>query len=101
MESLPEVMINHTYRATSSDISLSGMLLVVMGPAMDGFRPGCQLQLEVELPAPLGKVLTQATIRRVVQGEHTAQLGIEFLEVSAEDAQKLRSFLYGQTPMIQ
>lgn len=101
LESLPEVMINHTYKATSSDISLSGMLLVVMGPAMDRFRPACQLQLEVELPSPLGKIFTLATIRHVDQGEYTAQLGIEFLEVSAENAKKLRNFLYGQTPTIQ
>jgi CRP-like cAMP-binding protein len=100
-ESLPEAMINHTYRATSSDISSSGVLLVVMGPAMEAFRPGCQLQLEIELPEPWGKLSTMATIIHVDYGEHTAQIGMEFSEASAENKKILEDFLYGQTKIIE
>jgi CRP-like cAMP-binding protein len=100
-ETLPEAMIDHTYKATSSDISPSGTLLVVMGPAMEAFRPGCQLQLEIALPAPWGKIATLGTIRHVDHGEHTAQLGVEFSDISAENVKKLQDFLYGQTQTIQ
>lgn len=99
-ESLPEAMINHTYKATSSDISSSGVLLVVMGPAMEAFRPSWQLQLEIELPEPWGRVSTPATIRRVDYGERTAQLGIQFSDPSPQKKRKLQDFLYGQTHII-
>ena len=96
-ESLPEAMINHTYKATSSDISSSGVLLEVMGPAMGAFHPSCQLQLEIKLPETWGKLSTLATIRHVDHGERTAQLGIEFSYPSPENKRKLQDFLYGQT----
>jgi len=99
-ETLPEAMINHTYKATSLDISPSGTLLVVMGPAMEAFRPGCQLQLKIELPESWGEVSTLATIRHVDYGKHTAQLGVDFFNPSAEDNKKLQDFLYGQTHII-
>ena len=99
-ESLPKAMVSHTYKANSSDISSSGVLLVVMGPAMEAFRPSCQLQLEIELPELWGKVSTPATIRRVCHGERTAQLGIEFSDPSPQNKRKLQDFLYGQTQIV-
>jgi CRP-like cAMP-binding protein len=96
-ETLPEEMINHTYKATSSEISPSGTLLVVMGPATEAFRPGCQLQLEIALPEAWGKVSTLGIIRHVDHCDHTAQLGINFSDTSAEDVKKLQNFLFGQT----
>ena len=94
-------MVKHTYKAISSDISSSGVLLVVMGPAMEAFRPSCQLQLEIELPEAWGKLSTRATIRHVDHGERTAQLGIEFSHPSPENKRKLQDFLYGQTHIIE
>lgn len=100
-DTLPAEMINHTYKATSEDISPSGAKLVVMGPAMDSFGPGCELQLEIELPAPWGKVSTPGKIRHVDQTGHAAQLGIEFLKTPAANMKKLQHFLYGQTHTIE
>ena len=100
-ETLPEAMINHTYKAISSDISPSGTLLVVMGPALDALRSGCKLQLKIELPAPWGKISAPATIRHVDHGKHNAQLGVDFSNPSAENKKKLQEFLYGQTHIIE
>jgi CRP-like cAMP-binding protein len=95
-EALPEEMISHTYKGTSSDISLDGAQLAVMGPAMEAFRPGCQLQLEIELPQPWGKVHTLGIIRRLTSGKHTVQIGIEFSDTSTQDNKKLKEFIYGE-----
>ena len=100
-ETLPEAMINHRYKATSSDISLTGIQLELMGPAMKEFSPGLRLQLEIELSASFGKVQTQAIVRHVDQGKNTVKLGISFVETSADDKKKLQEFLYGQTQAIQ
>jgi CRP-like cAMP-binding protein len=100
-ETLPEGMINHTYKATASDISLSGIQLELMGPGMKEFNPGFRLQLEIELSARFGKVQTQAIVRHVIQGKNTVKLGISFVETSADDKKKLQEFLYGQTTTIE
>ena len=100
-ETLPEAMTNHIYKAISADISLSGTLLLVMGPALEAFRFGCRLQLKIELPAPWGKVSAPATIRHVDHGKHNAQLGVDFSNPSAENTKKLQEFLYGQTHIIE
>lgn len=94
---VPQAMIDHTYKATTSDISSSGAKLEVMGPAMRSFRSGFELELEIELPAPWGEILTQGKIRHVNQAGSTTQLGIEFIEISDEDMKKLHHFLYEQT----
>ncbi|UCF02491.1 MAG: cyclic nucleotide-binding domain-containing protein, partial [Deltaproteobacteria bacterium] len=65
LETLPEEMISHTYKATSADISISGIMLVTMGPAMEAFHVGCRLQLEIQLPSQFGRVETQGLIRHV------------------------------------
>jgi len=100
-ESLPEEMINHSYKATSSDISLSGMMLVAMGPAMEAFREGCRLQLEINLPNHHGRVETQGLVRHVSREKNTVKLGIVFVDTSTEDKEKLQRFLYGQTKTIE
>ena len=100
-ESLPEEMINHSYKATSSDISLSGMMLVAMGPAMEAFREGCRLQLEINLPNHHGRVETQGLVRHVSREKNTVKLGIVFVDTSTEDKEKLQRFLYGQTQTIE
>ncbi len=100
-ESLPEEMINHSYKATSSDISLSGMMLVAMGPAMEAFREGCRLQLEINLPNHHGIVETQGLVRHVSREKNTVKLGIVFVDTSTEDKEKLQRFLYGQTQTIE
>jgi CRP-like cAMP-binding protein len=97
VSTLPDEMISHTYKATSSDVSPSGTRLVVMGPAMEAFCPGCQLRLEIELHKPWGKVRTLGTIRSVIPGEHTTQLNIEFLGMSEEDGKRLKDFMYGES----
>lgn len=101
IDTLPEEMINHTYQATSSDISLSGIMLVSMGPAMESFNTGCQLQLEIQLPSRFGKVQTQGTIRHVSREKNTVKLGVEFENTSAADKKKVQDFLYGQTHTIE
>ena len=95
--SLPEEMIRHTYKATTSDISVSGAQLEVMGPAMSSFRPGCQFRIEFELPPLWGRVQTIGAARKVIPGEHTTQLGIEFSGTTKEDEQKLEEFIYGES----
>jgi CRP-like cAMP-binding protein len=99
-ESLPEEMINHSYMATSSDISLSGMMLDAMGPAMEAFREGCRLQLEIQLPNHHGRVETQGLVRHVSREKNTVKLGIVFVDTSTQDKEKLQCFLYGQTQTI-
>ncbi|UCG13867.1 MAG: cyclic nucleotide-binding domain-containing protein [Deltaproteobacteria bacterium] len=94
---LPEAMISHTYKGTSADISISGMQLVVMGPAMEAFCSGCELHLAIELPIPWGKVHTLGAIRRVIPGEHTVHLGINFFNIPTQDENKLREFIYGKS----
>ena len=101
LESLPEEMINHTYKATSADISISGMMLVAMGPAMEAFHAGCRLQLEIELPSQFGRVETQGLVRHVVPEGNTVKLGVDFVDTPAEDKKKLQKFLYGQTHDIE
>ena len=101
LESLPEEMINHTYKATSADISISGMMLVAMGPAMEAFHAGCRLQLEIHLPSHFGTVETQGLVRHVVPGGNTVKLGVDFVDTPAEDKKKLQKFLYGQTQDIE
>ena len=96
-DTLPEEMINHTYKATSEDISTSGTKLAVIGPAMDAFSIGCELQLEFDLPEPWGKVSTPGKILHVKQAGHAAQLGIEFFKTPTANMEKLRHFLYGET----
>jgi CRP-like cAMP-binding protein len=98
---LPEEMINHSYKATSSDISLSGILLVAMGPAMEAFREGCRLQLEINLPSHHGRVETQGLVRHVSREKNTVKLGVVFVDTSAQDKEKLQRFLYGQTQTIE
>jgi CRP-like cAMP-binding protein len=97
LESLPEEMINHTYKATSVDISISGIMLVAMGPAMEAFHAGCRIQLDIHLPSPYGRVETQGLVRHVVPEGHTVKLGVDFVDTPAEDKKKLQKFLYGQT----
>jgi len=92
-----QAMIDHTYKATTSDISGSGAKLEVLGPALRSFRSGFELDLEIELPAPWGEIFTLGKIRHVTLAGSTAQLGIEFIEISDEDMKKLHHFLYGQT----
>jgi pSer/pThr/pTyr-binding forkhead associated (FHA) protein len=101
LESLPEEMINHTYKATSADISISGIMLVAMGPAMEAFHGGCRLQLEIHLPSHFGTVETQGLVRHVVPGGNTVKLGVDFVDTPAEDKKKLQKFLYGQTQDIE
>ncbi len=101
LESLPEEMINHTYKATSADISISGIMLVAMGPAMEAFHAGCRLQLEIHLPSHFGTVETQGLVRHVVPGGNTVKLGVDFVDTPAEDKKKLQKFLYGQTQDIE
>jgi CRP-like cAMP-binding protein len=100
-ESLPEEMINHSYKASSSDISLAGMMLVAMGPAMEAFREGCRLQLEINLPNHHGRVETQGLVRHVSREKNTVILGVVFVDTSAQDKEKLQRFLYGQTQTIE
>jgi CRP-like cAMP-binding protein len=100
-ESLPAEMNNHIYKATSSDISLSGMLLVAMGPAMEAFREGCRLQLEINLPNHHGRVETQGLVRHVSREKNTVKLGVVFVDTSAQDKEKLQRFLYGQTHTVE
>ena len=93
----PQAMIDHTYKATTSDISASGAKLEVLGPALRSFRSGFELDLEIELPAPWGEIFTEGKIRHVTLAGSSAQLGIEFIEISDEDMKKLQHFLYGET----
>jgi CRP-like cAMP-binding protein len=93
----PQEMVDHTYKATTSDISGSGAKLEVLGPALRAFRSGCKIELFIELPAPWGEILTEGKVRHVTLAGTTAQLGIEFIEISDEDMKKLHHFLYGQT----
>jgi len=101
LESLPEEMINHAYKATSADISISGIMLVAMGPAMEAFHAGCRLQLEIHLPSRFGRVETQGLVRHVIREGNTVKLGVDFVDTSAEDKKKLQKFLYGQTQNIE
>ena len=101
LESLPDEMINHTYKATSADISISGIMLVAMGPAMEAFHAGCRLQLEIHLHSHFGTVETQGLVRHVVPGGNTVRLGVDFVDTPAEDKKKLQKFLYGQTQDIE
>jgi c-di-GMP-binding flagellar brake protein YcgR len=97
LESLPEEMIKHTYKAASEDISISGMTLVAMGPAMEAFHAGCRLQLEIHLPSRFGVIETQGLVRHVVREENTVKLGVDFVDTPGEDKKRLQKFLYGQT----
>ena len=97
LENLPEEMINHTYKATTEDISISGIMLVAMGPAMEAFHVGCRLQLEIHLPSRFGRVETQGLVRHVAQEKNAIKLGVDFVDTPAEDKKKLQKFLYGQT----
>jgi CRP-like cAMP-binding protein len=101
LENLPEEMINHTYKATSVDISISGMMMVAMGPAMEAFHAGCRLQLEIHLPSRFGTVETQGLVSHVVHDKSTVKLGVDFVGTPAEDKKKLQKFLYGQTQNIE
>ena len=101
MEGLPEEMINHTYKATSEDISISGIMLVAMGPAMEAFNAGCRLQLDIQLPSHFGRVETQGLVRHVTRGKSTVKLGVDLVDTSAADKRKLQKFLYGQTQTIE
>jgi c-di-GMP-binding flagellar brake protein YcgR len=94
-------MINHTYKATSVDISISGMMMVAMGPAMEAFHAGCRLQLEIHLPSRFGTVETQGLVSHVVHEKSTVKLGVDFVGTPAEDKKKLQKFLYGQTQNIE
>jgi CRP-like cAMP-binding protein len=93
--------INHTYKATSVEISISGMMLVAMGPAMEAFHAGCRLQLEIHLPSRFGRVETQGLVRHVIPEKNTVKLGVDFVDTPAEDKKKLQKFLYGQTQNIE
>jgi hypothetical protein len=93
----PEEMITHTYKATTSDVSVSGALLEVMGPAMSSFCAECQLRLEIELPPLWGKIRTLAVVRNVIPSGHMTRVGIEFLGTTKEDEEKLREFIIGES----
>ena len=95
-DTLPDEMISHTYKGTCSNISLHGTQLVVMGPAMEAFSPGCKLSLRIELPSPWGKFFTSGVIRRVIPGKHTVELGIEFFGISTYEQKKLKGFIHGE-----
>ncbi|MEE9120897.1 MAG: cyclic nucleotide-binding domain-containing protein [Syntrophobacteria bacterium] len=101
LESLPEEMINHTYKATSADISISGIMLAAMGPVMEAFHVGCRLQLEIQLPTRFGRVETQGLVRHVIREKNTVKLGVDFVDTPAEDKKKLQKFLYGQTHTLE
>lgn len=94
-------MIDHTYKATTSDISGSGAKLDVLGPLLRSFRSGFELELKIELPAPWGEISTLGKVRHVTVAGSTAQLGIEFIEISDDDTKKLHHFIYGQTDTIE
>ncbi len=101
MENFPEEMINHTYKGTSSDISPSGALLESMGPAMDVFQPGYELQLEIELPPRFGKIQARGKVRHVSRDKNIVKLGIYFSKISANNKEKLQKFLFGKTEVIE
>jgi hypothetical protein len=65
------------------------------------FRSGFELELKIELPAPWGEISTLGIVRHATVTGSTAQLGIEFIEVSDEDTKKLHHFIYGQTDTIE
>lgn len=94
-------MIDHTYKATTSDISGSGAKLDVLGPLLRSFRSGFELELKIELPSPWGEISTLGIVRHVTVAGSTAQLGIEFIEISDDDTKKLHHFIYGQTDTIE
>jgi len=101
LDGLPEERINHRYKTTSADISISGIMLVAMGPAMEAFHAGCRLQLEIQLPSRFGRVETQGLVRHVVHEKNTVKLGVDFVDIPAEDKKKLQKFLYGQTHTLE
>jgi c-di-GMP-binding flagellar brake protein YcgR len=72
-----------------------------MGPAMEAFREGCRLQLEINLPSHHGRVETQGLVRHVSREKNTVKLGVVFVDTSAQDKEKLQRFLYGQTQTIE
>lgn len=86
-------------KATSQNISETGILLVVQGSVQDTIDRDDQMRLEIELPEPWGQVRTLGAIRRIQP--HPDERGmtvvaLEFVDLSAEDSEKLTEYIYGE-----
>ncbi|MGD8776782.1 MAG: cyclic nucleotide-binding domain-containing protein [Syntrophobacterales bacterium] len=86
-------------KATSQNISESGINLVVQGPVLDAIDHDDQMSLEIELPEPWGKIRTLGAIRRIQphpDEREVTVVALEFVNLSAEDSQKLIEYIYGE-----
>ena len=86
-------------KATSQNISESGIVLVVQGPVLDKIDGDDQMRLEIELPEPWGEVRTLGAIRRIQPHPDEREMtvvALEFVDLSAEDSEKLIEYIYGE-----
>jgi CRP-like cAMP-binding protein len=86
-------------KATSQNISETGIVLVVQGPVLDTIDGEDQMRLEIELPEQWGEVRTMGAIRRIQphpDDRETKVVALEFVGLSAEDREKLIEYIYGE-----
>jgi len=88
------------YHAVSRDISMSGIILECREPLPAPLTAGNQVRLEIELPPSAEKVRAVGTVRRfqsVTAEQKAALVALEFKAMPAEDIQKLKRFLHGES----
>lgn len=85
--------------AVSQNISISGILMVVPGGIPDKAHRDGQVRMEIELPEPHGKVRTSGKISRIQshpEEQGMTQVAVEFVEMSAEDSNRLTAYINGE-----
>ncbi len=88
-----------SWHAVSVDISESGIVVGVSGASQEAFHVDGEVRLELELPEKWGTVSTAGSVRRVkpaLTDENMILVGVEYLSMSAADAEKVKEFLYGE-----
>jgi CRP-like cAMP-binding protein len=88
------------YHAVSRDISMSGIVLECREPLPAPLTAANQVRLEIELPPSGEKVRAVGAVRRfqsVTAEPKGALVALEFKAMPAEDIQKLKRFLHGET----
>jgi CRP-like cAMP-binding protein len=88
-----------SFKAVSENISTSGIVIKISGPMPVTSDPDRRVSLEIELPEPWKKCRTVGAIRRIQPADEEREMtlvAIEFVDMPAQDAEKLAEYIYGK-----
>jgi len=88
------------YSCITTNISISGVRVKVKEPSLLELPVGCQLRMEILLPAPWDSIRCIGTLRNLSESsdeEHWVYLGVEFTNILTTYQKRLERFLFEHT----